>query len=1073
MRFDSGPPNPGNDADGSDRATDPDKTIVEPRDEPETAGRAAPWRDMVQPGQFLADRFLVTRFLGSGGMGEVFEATDQTLAEQVALKVVRAGAESSEQEKRLRREVQLARKVTHRNVCRIFDLFQHRNAETGTVFDLISMELLNGETLKEHQMQRGRLPARDALPILRQVARGLHAAHSLGIVHRDLKPGNVMLEIGRDSGLRAAITDFGLAKRVGIDAPLDASITGEGALVGSPGYIAPEQLADEGTSVATDIYSLGIMLFELLTGELPFHGSSPLMIALSRLQEAPTSLESLLPDVDPLVRAVVERCLQRQPGDRFQSAIELLDMLDRGDPSWDAFGRKRSDDDLPREPASSESPSVEPAAPTPIPVAAGDLPPTSPADTVADAVTKDEPRVDSAPTPASWKRFLPWVAVLVLAAGITAVAGWRSEVAEPATDGSGSAPPAESNVRIEDSPRVPLSGDQIADRERALEEAAERLSIFDGVTAQKILRAALEVAPADPWLESSLAQALWRSGREEDARETIARALATARDLPRHDQLFVGALHQGLFGDWAQARASLESLWQEKPGLDVGLWLLEATEHTGRRDTLPELLERLRGLPATDDPDPRVDLWEVRVQLHMDNADAARELARQTADAVQDRGAPHLAFEAQAEFFEASLQAGDPKGLNQTLSAMDHLARELEDPYLRARVERAKGRNLSRLGRGHEALIELGSAQAGFEQLGSNRGMCVSGISFAETRFLNPGEGIPHLNRSLEACQRGGFALETAETTRHLARMFRNDGQIARAKELFQDCIRQMAALGNHRGVADSLNNLSVILVWDGRLDEALKRLEQARDSYRKGPLGRGYMINRAIAADTAIEAGKLPQASVWLAEAESFDPTGTDLGLVYTAKAKLAATRADLDSLRPATVALRQHARALTTAFTRTSADGYEATVLRLEGRWDEAARSFALIKPARFFGGEIVRFYHVTGRHEEAKEALEEFATWVAAMQQKNLDWLLEVLRAQVQPGSSRAATVERLQAIEREAESLGSRLVAVHAAIAAAELLRDRALMLQARDRAASLQFNLLAQEAQQLAETLDGR
>ncbi|MEM1179568.1 MAG: serine/threonine-protein kinase [Acidobacteriota bacterium] len=293
----------------------------------------------VAPGDLLADRFQVQERLGRGGMGEVFSAQDTVLGEAVALKVVHPHpSDAQDGFRRLKREVQLARRVTHSNVCRIFDLIQHRGEDGGQLLHLVSMELLRGETLRDRRAHSGSLPVDEALAIIRQIARGLNAAHRYGIVHRDLKPSNVML-VDEAGGLRAAITDFGLARVVGAGTR-DSASSRIHELVGTPAYMAPEQIAGEPLSPATDIYSLGLVLYELLAGRLPFSGSSVWELAAQRVSHPPTPIVRYVPDLDATVRALIDRCLARDPAARFASTGQLLNVLDFGDGSWDVYGRK-------------------------------------------------------------------------------------------------------------------------------------------------------------------------------------------------------------------------------------------------------------------------------------------------------------------------------------------------------------------------------------------------------------------------------------------------------------------------------------------------------------------------------------------------------------------------------------------------------------------------------------------------------------------------------------------------------------------------------------------------------------
>ncbi len=285
-------------------------------------GRPAPGGATIvtlAPGQLLAGRYRIVVGLGRGAVGEVYEAQDLELDERVALKILRpeiAGSDRTLQ--RFKREIHLARKVTHPNVCRVFDLVYHGELA------FLTMELLEGETLADLLARRGRLPPAAALPIVRQVAAALAAAHAVGVVHRDLKSGNVFL-VEATGGRRAVVTDFGLAA-----SPLAgdaASLTATGELVGSPAYMAPEQVRGEEPTPATDVYALGVVLYEMVTGELPFTGKSAFYTALKRLQEPPPSPRVLAPELDPAWEAVILRCLAREPGERFASAGEVAAAL--------------------------------------------------------------------------------------------------------------------------------------------------------------------------------------------------------------------------------------------------------------------------------------------------------------------------------------------------------------------------------------------------------------------------------------------------------------------------------------------------------------------------------------------------------------------------------------------------------------------------------------------------------------------------------------------------------------------------------------------------------------------------
>jgi serine/threonine protein kinase len=282
---------------------------AKPADSPALRSRAFKQVRSFADGEVIAGRYTVTRFLAAGGMGEVYEVDDRALGERVALKTIlpEIAADPTALE-RFRRETLLARKVTHPNVCRIFDIGHHQpeGAGDGEEVTFLTMELLGGETLAA-RLKRGRVPPEEALPLVRQIAAGLGAAHRAGVVHRDLKPANVFLVPERD-GVRAVITDFGLARTDAAGKAL-ADMTGTGEVLGTPAYMAPEQLEGKVPTPATDIYALGLVLYEMVTGQRAFVGDTLFQIAIQRLQGEPTAPSVHLPGLDPLWEYTILRCL--------------------------------------------------------------------------------------------------------------------------------------------------------------------------------------------------------------------------------------------------------------------------------------------------------------------------------------------------------------------------------------------------------------------------------------------------------------------------------------------------------------------------------------------------------------------------------------------------------------------------------------------------------------------------------------------------------------------------------------------------------------------------------------------
>jgi eukaryotic-like serine/threonine-protein kinase len=282
------------------------------------------------PQTVLANRFRVVRFIARGGMGEVYEAEDLELHERVAVKCIRFEyAQRENATDRFRREIQLARRVTHPNVCRTYDVFRHsetNSAEPGLEILVVSMELLSGKTLSDEIREKGKLTPLEALPIIVQMAAGLGAAHEAGVVHRDFKSGNVLLVPSERSpdGVRAVITDFGLARTT---VGSTAKLTGTLEVVGTPAYMAPEQLNGGEITPATDIYALGIVMFEMLTGSVPYSGDTAIAMALRRLSEPAPSPTASVPGLDPRWEATVLHCLELAPADRFVNTEEIVQTI--------------------------------------------------------------------------------------------------------------------------------------------------------------------------------------------------------------------------------------------------------------------------------------------------------------------------------------------------------------------------------------------------------------------------------------------------------------------------------------------------------------------------------------------------------------------------------------------------------------------------------------------------------------------------------------------------------------------------------------------------------------------------
>lgn len=287
-----------------------------------------PQGSALRTGMVLGNRYRIQRFVARGGMGEVYEAYDRTLRERVALKTVMPTVSDSPRAvRRLMAEVQLSRRVSHPNVCRIYDLGAEHVTDGDGTLHFLTMEFVEGLSLAQELERTGPMKVDAAVDIARQLLSGLQAAHEAGILHRDFKPDNIMLRPTNGSRQRAVIMDFGLARAMDVD-PARLTTGANQPLIGTLTYMAPEQVEGGDLTAGTDIFAFGIVFFEMLTGCVPFVGGSPAATALKRLKEDPPGPAEYAPTVPKQINRVVLKCLARHPGKRYASAAEVLAALD-------------------------------------------------------------------------------------------------------------------------------------------------------------------------------------------------------------------------------------------------------------------------------------------------------------------------------------------------------------------------------------------------------------------------------------------------------------------------------------------------------------------------------------------------------------------------------------------------------------------------------------------------------------------------------------------------------------------------------------------------------------------------
>lgn len=853
------------------------------------------------PGTVLAGRFRLIRPLGRGGMGEVFEAEDLELRERVALKTIRSDLSGESLSlQRFRREVQMARRVTHPNVCRIFDVFRHTDradsesspggvaeaGEGGGEVVFLTMELLEGETLNRLIARRGPLPLSEALAIARQLAAALDAAHRAGVVHRDLKSANVMLVEAAD-GPRVVVTDFGLARPQVGEGPAGATaaLTVDGKALGTPDYMAPEQVEGGEVTGAADVYAFGVTLYEMVTGRRPFTGSSPLTTAVKRLQEPPEPPTAHRPDLEPAWERAILRCLERQPEDRFDGAGAAVRAIEEA-----AAGADRRDPSRPDRERAREGP--------------GDGPRERPGRRRTKIAVLLLVILASAAV--ATYRYLQWEPsgatvrqVVGLPSGETVL---RSSVAVLGlTDLTGASDTG-------------WMATAFAEMLRAELRSGESLRVLEGHTVARLAPELVRDAGGGHGLEPERLRAIRRKlgsdyvvtgsyvtlGEPEDRRVRLdlkvydtrsGDVLAAASETAGESELFelVASTGEtlrealGVAADDADARAALPATPRAAKLYAEGLAKLQTFDPAAARD----LFERAA------EAEPANPLIHSALSLAWSDLgfrQRAREEARRAMDLSENLSREeHLTIEARflettgrwreaartyrklwalypddleygLRLAECQTRAG---GAEQALTAVAAL-RTLPEPAGRdPRIDLAEARAASALG----AFRRQRDAAERAASLASRQG---SELLVAQARLMSCEalRNLGHPERARAACEealtiyaeRGDRGGESAALV-GIAGVLYEQGDLEAARTRFEEALEVNRAMGNQGGVAALLNNLAVVLRSQGDLARARALYREALDVTRQIGSGVGEAHALTNLASLFIQQGELDRA--------------------------------------------------------------------------------------------------------------------------------------------------------------------------------------------------------------------
>jgi tetratricopeptide (TPR) repeat protein len=1022
------------------------------------------------PGTLVAGRYRIAGQIGLGGMGVVYKARDEELGVDIALKVLRPDLGTDpEWIERFRRELVLAREITHRNVVRIHDIGE----SDGLRF--LTMRLVEGRSLLDVLEKDGRLGVERALRIFRQVAEALQEAHEAAIVHRDLKPGNVLLSADDT----AYITDFGVARSLDRD-----RVTRAGAVVGTLDYLSPEQVAGDAADARSDIYALGLLLFEMLTGELPFRSASRAETLAQRVAGRARDIADTGVAVPAHVRRLIRRSLERVPARRYASVRELLADLDGA--------RAGTFDRVPRAAWVATALLVTLAGAA---VAYRQWPARSAAAPSAAAA--------AAPTDVA---ILP----LVDETGDAGLAWAGTGVAEMLAAHLAETP----QLRVVDPARVqrilhdlkmssPPTDDaglrrlaQLLDVRRVVTGSVRRagptvrvdlrLVSLDAAGAPEARTIAVETPDA-----GGLFRAIADLGTRLHGELGAPAAPALAAEPPTASLEAARAYREGrerlLVGDSVQAAPAFERAVASDPRFAPALLgLSESYQALGYRDKATAAAEQAAA--ALGSAETRL-AWRVRARLALlrgDPADAENVYAElvqrypNDTEALFDLGAAQSSRGAAGKAVATlerltALDRGDARAwylLGRNMIQAGDARKAVSDPLVRALAlmtqignEQGEGDVLHAMGVAHQrlgeypqAIAKYGDAAAIRRKIGDKRGTAVSLKNRGSVRIAmgDFAEAEPDLRTARELYDGIGDRKGLAEVANDLGALHEGKGQYALARQAYQESLRIRRDLGDEQQLAQSYDNVGYVFFVEGEQESALAYWRQALDLRQKNGDKRGIVLSTQNLGFLQTAQGRWPEAMKSfldaLQKARDIDSARSqavshgNIGLLHHYEGRY-----------DAALAAYQEALGIVERLDDTRGriefTIKQATVLTDLGRWAEAKEKLDAAAP----------WVRQTRNNEQASDYHAALAEWHAAQGAPDVartDWQraielatasgspAAVLRARIGRGALLAAQGDAAAAPEmteaaRKADALGDALLRIRAAeaLSRAELARGR--------------------------------